>query len=204
MSKRSRILLKTAVWIVCLFPLVYLLYRFGIGDLGANPIRYATHRLGDAAIQILFVGLSLTPIRLLFGITWPLICRRLLGLFAFFYALLHFGVWIGLDHSFNIKRLLLDILKRPYVTVGMLALLLLIPLAATSTSSMMKRLGGKHWRRLHQLVYIVGILSVLHYFWSVKRGVNAPFVYMAILAFLLGVRFWNRNKKTFSNPFLPR
>ena len=196
MSKRSRIFLKTAVWVVCLFPLVYLVSRLQFGDLGASPIRCATHRLGDAAIRILFVGLSLTPIRLLFGLTWPLIFRRLLGLFAFFYAVLHFGVWVGLDHFFNGKRLLLDILKRPYVTVGMLALLLLIPLAATSTAKMMKRLGDKRWRRLHQCVYIVGILSVLHYVWLVKRGVNAPFGYMALLTLLLGIRLWNSRKKS--------
>ena len=165
------------------------------GDLGANPIRYATHRLGDATLWTLFACLALTPIRLVFGIAWPAILRRLLGLFAFFYAVLHLGIWVGLDHFFNGKRLLLDIFKRPYITVGMLALLLLIPLAATSTQRMMKKLGGKRWRRLHRLVYIVGALGVLHYLWLVKRGVNAPFGYMALLALLLGLRLWDSRKK---------
>jgi len=183
------------VWVICLGPLTHLLYQLQTDDLGANPIRYVTHKLGDATLRILMVCLSLTPIRLLFGMAWQMMLRRLLGLFVFFYVSLHFSVWIALDHFFNGKRLLTDIIKRPYITVGMLGLILLVPLAVTSTSWMMKRLGGKNWRRLHKLVYVVGVLGVLHYLWLVKKGVNTPFGYAAVLIVLLGIRIWNWAKR---------
>lgn len=172
-------------------PLLLLLYRFLADSLGANPISYATNLLGDTTLRLLLASLALTPLRLLFGISWQMSLRRLLGLFAFFYAGLHFTVWIAVDHVFEWGELIPDIIKRPYITVGMFALTLLVPLAATSTSGMIQRLGGKNWRRLHSLVYLIGLLAVLHYLWLVKKGVNDPFLYAGILAVLLGVRLWD-------------
>lgn len=172
-------------------PLLLLLYRFLADSLGANPISYATNLLGDTTLRLLLASLALTPLRLLFGISWQMSLRRLLGLFAFFYAGLHFTVWIAVDHVFEWGELIPDIIKRPYITVGMFALTLLVPLAATSTSGMIQRLGGKNWRRLHRLVYLIGLLAVLHYLWLVKKGVNDPYLYAGILAVLLGVRLWD-------------
>src|SRR5574337_2175403 len=191
MSGRARIVLKSVVWSVALSPLLLLLYRFLTNGLGANPISYATNLLGDTTLRLLLASLALTPLRILFGIAWQMSLRRLLGLFAFFCVCLHFTVWIAIDHFFEWGELATDIVKRPYITVGMFALTLLMPLAATSTSGMVKRLGGKSWRRLHRLVYLIGLRGVLHYLWLAKKGVNDPYLYAVILAVLLGIRLWD-------------
>ncbi len=191
MSRRACISLKSVVWGIALSPLLLLLYRFLTNGLGANPISYATNLLGDTTLRLLLASLALTPLRILLGISWQMSLRRLLGLFAFFYACLHFTVWIAVDHFFEWGELIPDIVKRPYITVGMLALTLLTPLAVTSTSGMAKRLGGRNWRQLHRLVYLIGLLGVLHYLWLVKKGVNDPYLYAAILAVLLGIRLWD-------------
>ena len=194
MSRRTRIALKVAVWAVCLYPLALLLYQFRTDNLGANPIEYVTRTLGIWTLRILLASLAMTPLRILFGISWPIAFRRLLGLFAFFSVCLHFSVWIVLDHFFDWPRMGADIVKRPYITVGMLALTLLVPLAATSTAGMVKRLGGLVWRRLHRLVYVAGVLGALHFLWLAKKGRNEPFIYAGVLALLLGVRLvdWAR------------
>jgi len=179
------------VWGVALSPLLWLVFRFFTVGLGANPISYATNLLGDTTLRLLLASLSMTPLRLLFGIGWQMSLRRLLGLFAFFYACLHFSVWIVLDHFFDWDQMIADIVKRPYITVGASALTLLVPLAATSTVGMVKRLGAKTWRRLHRLVYVIGVLGVLHYLWLAKKGVNDPYYYASFLAILLGVRLWD-------------
>ena len=191
MSRRARISLKSIVWGIALSPLLLLLYRVFTNGLGANPISYATNLLGDTTLRLLLASLALTPLRTLVGTSWQMSLRRLLGLFAFFYACLHFTVWIAVDHFFEWGELIPDIVKRPYITVGMLALTLLTPLAVTSTSGMAKRLGGRNWRQLHRLVYLIGLLGVLHYLWLVKKGVNDPYLYAAILAVLLGIRLWD-------------
>ena len=191
MSRRGRIILKVVVWGTALSPLLLLLYRFFTDTLGPNPISYATNLLGDTTLRLLLASLSLTPLRLLFGIGWQMSLRRLLGLFAFFFACLHFSVWIVVDHFFDWDQMIADVFKRPYITVGVSALPLLVPLAATSTVGMVKRLGGKNWRRLHRLVYVVGVLGVLHYLWLAKKGVNDPYYYASALAVLLGVRLWD-------------
>ena len=188
MSRRTRITLKTAVWGTCLAPLAVLLWRASTDDLGANPIDFITDWLGQSAMRCLLASLALTPIRIVTGAAWPISLRRLLGLFAFFYATLHFGVWIVLDHFFAWGQMGADIAKRPYITVGVTALVLLLPLAATSTAGMIRRLGGRTWRRLHRLVYVAAILAVLHFMWLVKVGRIEQYVYAAILAALLGVR----------------
>jgi sulfoxide reductase heme-binding subunit YedZ len=176
------------VWIACLVPLGYLAGCFLAGDLGPNPIDFVTDTLGDWTLRLLLASLALTPVRILTGMAWPIALRRLLGLFAFAYASMHFLVWVVLDFFFEWSLMLEDIAKRPYITVGVSALLLLTPLALTSTSGMIKRLGARNWRRLHRLVYVAAILGVLHYVWLAKVGVRTPWVYAAVLALLLGVR----------------
>lgn len=190
-SRRARTSLKIAVWSVALLPLLLLLYRFLTDRLGPNPISYATNLLGDTTLRLLLASLALTPLRILLGIAWQVSLRRLLGLFAFFYACLHFTVWIAVDHFFEWREMMADIVKRPYITVGMLALTLLVPLAGTSTSGMVKRLGARNWRQLHRLVYVIGLLAVLHYLWLAKKGVNDPFIYAGVLAALLSIRLWD-------------
>lgn len=195
MSRRARITLKAFVWAACLTPLILLISRALAGALGANPIETLTRTLGDWTLRFLLASLAMTPLRLLFGVAWPVALRRLLGLFAFFYACLHFSVWIVLDHFFAWEEMLADVLKRPYITVGVLALTVLTPLAATSTARMVKRLGARSWRRLHRLVYVAGILGVLHYVWLAKVGMNDPYLYVGILALLLGIRLWDRMRR---------
>ena len=190
MTRRARTLLKAGVWVVCLFPLACLGWWAWQGNLTANPISFITNWLGDWALRLLLASLALTPLRLLFGIGWQMTLRRLLGLFAFFYVSLHFTVWIAVDHFFDWGPMIADILKRPYITVGMTALLGLLPLAATSTTGMIRRLGGARWRRLHRLVYVVGVLAILHFVWLAKVGRVEPSYYAAVLGLLLGVRLW--------------
>jgi sulfoxide reductase heme-binding subunit YedZ len=187
-SRRARVLLKVAVWAVALAPLAHLLYGFWTDDLTVNPIEYVTRELGETALRLLLASLALTPLRILFGISWLVTLRRLLGLFAFFYVCLHFAVWIVLDHFFDWRTMGDDIVKRPWITVGVSALLMLTPLAATSTTGMIKRLGGVAWRRLHRLVYVAAVLGVLHYIWLAKKVLIQPWVYAAVLAVLLGIR----------------
>lgn len=195
MSARSRVALKTAVWVVALVPLARLLHGFWTDDLTVNPIEYVTRELGEAGLQLLLASLALTPLRIVFGVGWPVTVRRLLGLFAFFYIGLHFGVWIVLDHFFDWRTMLDDVVKRPWITVGVTALALLVPLAATSTTGMIKRLGGVTWRRLHRLVYAAAVLGVLHYIWLAKKVLIEPWVYAAVLAALLGIRGWDAGRR---------
>ena len=183
--------MKTVAWALCVLPLVVLLYRAFTDGLGANPISYVTNWLGQWTFRLLLVGLALTPRRIVAGFAWPVLLRRLVGLFTFFYASLHFLVWILIDHFFNWDQMLADLVKRRYITVGMAALLFLIPLAITSTNAMVKRLGGTAWRRLHRLVYLVGILAALHFLWLAKGYRPDAFLYAGILALLLGVRLFD-------------
>lgn len=195
MTRRGRVALKAPVWALCLLPLALLLYRFWTDDLGANPISSATNVLGDTTLRVLLAALALTPLRLLFHVSWPMALRRLLGLFAFFYAVLHFTVWIAIDRFFDWAGMLADVRKRPYITVGLLAFTLLVPLAATSTGGMIRRLGGANWRRLHMLVYPAAALAILHFLWLAKKGRTDQFLYAAALALLLGVRVWDRARR---------
>jgi len=180
--------LKAAVWAACLAPLAALGFWIVTDDLTANPISFITTHLGQWTLRLLLASLSTTPLRLLTGWGWPPLLRRLLGLFAFFYATLHFSVWILVDHLFNWGQMASDIVERPYITLGMAALTLLVPLAATSTAGMVKRLGAVAWRRLHRLVYLASLAAVLHFVWLAKVGRTEPYYYAAVLAVLLGVR----------------
>lgn len=195
MTRRVRVVLKAAVWVASLWPLGVLVRGWLTDDLTANPIDYITRTLGLTALVLLLTSLGMTPLRILSGWSWPIQLRRLLGLLAFFYVCLHFAVWIGLDHFFAWGRMWNDVLKRPFITVGVLALLLLIPLAATSTQGMIKRLGGVNWRRLHRLAYVIGGLGVLHFLWLAKKGRTTPYYYVMVLGLLLGVRLWSWGRK---------
>jgi methionine sulfoxide reductase heme-binding subunit len=196
MTRRGRTALKVGVWAGCLAPLAWLGYLTYVGDLTANPISFITNTLGDWTFRILLTSLAATPLRIISGWSWPVTLRRLLGLFAFFYACLHFSVWLVLDHYFDWHEMGADIVKRPYITVGMAALLLLIPLAATSTTAMIKRLGGVAWRRLHSVVYAIGVLAALHYLWLAKKVNPGPYYYITVLVILLGIRVadWVRRR----------
>jgi sulfoxide reductase heme-binding subunit YedZ len=187
-TRRQRIGLKALVWAGCLAPVSTLAWRLATDPLVTNPIDVATDTLGDWTLRILLLSLTMTPLRILFGLSWPVTLRRLLGLFAFAYACLHFSVWLVVDHFFDWPEMATDVVKRPYITVGFTALLLLMPLAATSTAGMVRRLGATAWRRLHRLVYVIAILGVLHYLWLAKVGVRGPYYYAAWLLLLLGVR----------------
>lgn len=177
---------KPLLFILCLLPLAALFWL----DWGANPVETLTHHTGRWTLRLLLLTLAVTPLRRLSGWNWLLRYRRMLGLFAFFYALLHFGVYLVFDHFFDLHAIAEDVVKRPYITVGLAALLLLLPLAATSTNGMIRRLGGRRWRRLHRLVYAIGLLAVLHYLWLVKADLEKPLIYAAILGVLLSYRLW--------------
>ncbi len=181
---------KLLVFLLCLLPLGRLGLEIGgvAGlSLGANPIEELIHRLGKWGLNFLLITLAITPLRKWTGLSWLLRFRRMLGLFAFFYVLLHFLTYAGLDQRFDLAAIAEDIIKRPYITIGLSALLLLWPLALTSTNGMMRRLGGR-WKKLHRLVYLIAILGVWHFYWQVKLDTLEPLIYIGILAVLLGYR----------------
>lgn len=179
---------KPLVFAACLVPFALLLRGALIGDLGANPLDRVTDVTGEWGLRFVLLSLAITPLRRLTGWVALQRFRRLLGLFAFFYISLHFATWIGLDQELAWGNIIADIAKRPFVTVGFIAWLLLAPLALTSTRGMMRRLG-RRWQRLHRLVYVVGILGILHYIWLVKADLLEPLVYGVILLVLLALRW---------------
>ena len=190
LTQRYRCVYKPLVLVACLAPLAWLVCgAFGwLGfDLGADPVKKLEHECGKTALNLLLLTLAVSPARELAGLPQLLRLRRMLGLFAFFYVLLHFTVYVVLDLELNFRMLGADIIKRPYITVGFTALLLLIPLALTSTNRMMRRLG-RNWQRLHRLVYLIAVLGVWHFYWQVKRDVREPLIYAFLLALLLGYR----------------
>lgn len=185
------------LFVACLLPLIYLLvllFGWTGADLGANPIEALLHSLGLWGLRFLLLSLAVTPIRRWTGWYWLVRYRRMLGLYAFFYILLHFVTYAVLDQGLDPGAIFEDVLKRPYITLGMTALLMLIPLAATSTSGMMRRLG-KRWIKLHRLVYLIGILAVWHFYWQVKLDALEATVYAGILAVLLLTRVYYSYKK---------
>lgn len=189
MLKRRVLLLKVAVWVACLAPVVHLVRRFFFDDgLGANPIEELTHWSGRSALVILLAALAVTPIRRLTG--WNVVqkVRRPVGLFAFFYAAIHFTVYIVLDQFFGWEYIFEDITERPFIIAGFSAFVLLVPLAITSTRGWIRRLG-RNWQRLHRLVYPAGVLAVVHFFWVTKADDLWPFVTGGVLVVLLLLRF---------------
>lgn len=181
------------VFTLCLLPALKAVGdTFGIsGDLGANPIEALQDYFGNWGLRFVLIGLAVTPLRHITGRNWLTRFRRMLGLFAFFYVLMHFLVWLVLDQSLNMTAIGEDIFERPFITIGFAALLLLLAMAATSTNGMRRRLG-RRWQQLHYSVYAVGILGVWHYWWQVKKDITEPLVYGGILTLLLGLRLVHR------------
>lgn len=190
MTKHTLTYIKIALFLVCLLPLARAAYIV-LGGMAVNPIEFITRSTGTWTLVMLLAGLAITPLRRLSGANWLIKLRRMLGLFAFFYACLHFTTYIWLDQFFDLAAVLRDIAKRPFITIGFAAFVLLIPLAATSTDAMLRRLK-RNWGRLHRLVYPIAALGVLHYLWLVKRDLTQPLLYAAVLAVLFGLRLWWR------------
>jgi methionine sulfoxide reductase heme-binding subunit len=187
-----RRLIKPLAFLLCLLPLLGLLWRaLGIGgaDLGANPVERIQDTLGQWGLRFLMVTLAITPLRDWFNAPWLVMLRRMLGLFAFTYVLLHFLTWLLLDQGLYWSGILADIAKRPFITIGFGAFVLLVPLAVTSTNKMMRRLG-KRWKSLHRSIYVISLLAVWHYYWQVKADVREPLIYLGIVLALLGWRAW--------------
>jgi methionine sulfoxide reductase heme-binding subunit len=181
---------KPVLFLICLIPLALLIQKALTGRLGANPVEFLQHSTGDWTLRFLIFTLAVTPLRKLLNVPDLIRFRRMLGLFAFFYVCLHFLTYIGPDQSFNFAGMLKDVVKRPFITVGFLAFLLLIPLAITSTAGWIRRLGGRRWQMLHRAIYISAILGVIHYYWLVKSDVRKPLFYGALVVILLAYRLW--------------
>jgi len=180
--------LKPGVFVGALVPVVAIGWQAWRGELGANPIAQALNQLGLVALIFLVAALVCTPLKALLGWTWPIRLRRMLGLFGFFYALLHVGTYVGLDQVLDWHAIWDDVTKRKFIFVGFSAFLTLVPLAATSTSGALKRLGYARWKRLHRLAYVAPFLAVIHFVWRVKKDVSEPVTYAVVLGALLLVR----------------
>jgi len=184
-----RWLFKPALFFLCLLPLGLFTLQVVSGELSADPVKDATLFTGDWTLRFILITLCVTPLRRLMGWTWLIRLRRMLGLYAFFYACLHFTVWFWLDRELQFADVLEDIIKRPYITVGFSAFVLLIPLAVTSNKYSIRRLK-KRWQQLHKLVYLIAGLGVLHFLWLVKSDILEPSIYAVLLIALLGIRAW--------------
>lgn len=190
-------MIKPVVFIAALLPFIWLLLgAFGLMhvSLGADPVKKIQDTCGLWGLRFLMITLAITPLRDWLGATWLISLRRMLGLYAFFYVLLHFLTWFVLNQEMDWHNILADIAKRPYITIGFTAFVLLIPLAVTSTNAMMRRLG-KRWKQLHRLIYAIGVLAVWHFYWQVKADIREPLVYITIVAVLLGWRVWKSRFK---------
>ena len=192
--------LKLVIFIICLVPVAQLCWGLYNDSLGANPIEFVIRSLGRWALKFLLITLCITPLRKITGWGWLMRFRRMLGLYAFFYAVLHWSVYLGLDQSFDWIAIAKDIIKRPFITIGMLTFTLLLPLAITSTNGMMRRLGFERWQILHRAVYAAAMLAVLHFWWLVKLDVTWPLIYTAMLAVLLGLRLFWRSRAATARP----
>jgi methionine sulfoxide reductase heme-binding subunit len=184
----SRRWVKAPVFALCLSPLFVLGWRALHDRLGANPIEHITHFTGDWTLIFLIMTLSVTPLRKILGLPELIRFRRMIGLFAFFYGSLHFLTYIWLDKFFDMSETLKDVVKRPFITAGFLAFVLMIPLAMTSTAGWIRRLGGKRWQTLHRLVYASAAAGVIHYYWLVKSDVRKPLLYASLVGILLVFR----------------
>ena len=189
MTRPTFILLKTLTWLACLWPLAWLLWGAVTNNLGADPTATITFSTGLATLRLLTISLAITPVRRLSPrLNWLIRFRRLLGLFAFFYATLHLLTYVALYAGFDVNAMAADIAKRRFITIGVAAWLLLLPLAATSTNWAIRKLGGRRWNRLHKLVYLAAVCGVIHYWWQVKPGVLTPITITVVLAALLASR----------------
>lgn len=196
MKQRRIVLLKVCVWVSALALLAYLVYAAGTNRLGANPLSEIEHFTGKWTLRFLLITLAITPLRRITGWNWIIRFRRLFGLFAFFYASLHFFTYIWFDQNFVWSSMVADIAKRRFIYVGFTAWVLLIPLAVTSTTGSIRRLGGKRWNLLHRLTYVCGVLGVVHFYWAQKLNHREPIVYGCILLALFAYRlYWNATQK---------
>ena len=187
---------KRSLFAVCLIPAALLIWRAFNGRLGANPVEFIEHATGDWAIRFLLITLAVTPLRKIFN--QPLLTRfrRMLGLFAFFYVVVHLMMYLTFDQMFDVKAIFADVAKRLYIMAGTAGLLMLIPLAVTSTAGMVRRMGPKNWQRLHRLIYFATLAGVIHYYWLVKSDVREPLMYGGILLVLMlfRLRMWMAKK----------
>lgn len=194
--------IKAAVFALALLPFFKLVWLVA-NDRLVEPLQYITRATGDWTLYFLCITLAVTPLRRLSKWNWVLKLRRMLGLYAFFYALLHFTTFLWFDHFFDVQEMLKDVVKRPFITVGFIAFVLLIPLAATSTNGMVRRLGGKRWQLLHKAIYVIAPLGILHFWWmkAAKHDFSQPILFGLIVLLLLGVRVvWARGKATVRSP----
>lgn len=185
---------KPVLFLLCLIPLLCLVWGALNETLGANPVETMTRETGEWTLRFLLITLLITPARQLFNIPWLIKIRRMLGLFVFFNAVIHFLTYVWFDQFFDINEIIKDIIKRPFITVGFTAFILLIPLALTSNKAMMRRLK-KNWQKLHQLIYLIAVLAVLHFIWLVKADYEQPIIYSVILLMLLSYRAYHQRKK---------
>lgn len=190
MAIKRNTVLKPIVFVAALLPLAQLVLRYQTEGLGANPIEVITHRTGLWTLILLLVTLAITPLRRMTGVNWIIQYRRMLGLFAFFYGVLHFLTYIWLDQFFDVHSITKDVYKRPFITMGFAAFVAMIPLAVTSTQGWIRRLG-KRWQLLHRLIYFSAAAGVIHFIWLVKKDIREPLIYAFILAVLLGWRGGN-------------
>ncbi|WP_394778108.1 sulfite oxidase heme-binding subunit YedZ [Undibacterium sp.] len=198
-TSRQITVVKVIVFLVALLPFARLVAFAFLDRLGANPVEFITRNTGDWTLYFLCFTLAVTPLRKFSKWNWLIKFRRMIGLFAFFYAVLHFTTFLWFDHFFDVQEMWKDVLKRPFITVGFIAFVLLIPLAATSTNGMVRRLGGKRWLWIHRLVYLIAPLGILHYFWmkAGKHDFAQPFLFGSIVAVLLALRLiwrWQGNR----------
>ncbi len=194
LSSRQLQWFRIIVFVLAALPFLRLIYAVYVDALGANPLEFITRNTGDWALYLLCISLAVTPLRKLLEWHWLIRLRRMLGLYAFFYATLHFLTFLWFDHFFDVSDMWRDVVKRPFITVGFVAFVLLIPLAMTSNQWMIRQLGGKQWQLLHRLVYLIAPLGVLHYFWM-KAGKNLllqPLLFAALISLLLGLRLYWR------------
>ena len=193
---------KVLLFVVCLGPLMRLAWRAWQQDLTANPVEFITHETGDWTIRFLLITLSVTPLRMLLKEPQLVRFRRMLGLFAFFYGCLHLTTWVVIDKFFDWAEMGKDILKRPFITLGMLGLTLMIPLAVTSTGGWVRRLGFRRWQMLHRLIYFSAMAGIIHYYWLVKSDVRLPMLYAGIFVVLMGYRLmleWRKRQPAISS-----
>jgi len=193
--RRQLATIKAAVFALCLVPFAHLVWGVAYDALGANPVEAVTHSTGWWTLFLLCATLTVTPLRRATGANWLLKLRRMLGLYAFFYVALHFLTYIWLDQWFDLAAIAGNVLQRPYITVGFTAFLLLVPLAATSTDAMQRRLG-RNWQRVHRFIYLIAAFGVLHFWWLVKRDITQPAIFALVLSCLLGVRlYWSLRRR---------
>jgi len=203
--QQVRLIWKPVAFVLCLLP-----FALVVGDLfevtgrlGANPVEEIMDRFGNWTLRFILITLAVTPLRRLTGWNWLVRFRRMFGLFTFFYALMHFLTWLILDQGILLSAIVEDLAKRPFITIGFVALLLLTALAATSTNGIRRRMG-RRWQTLHNAAYIVGILGVWHYWWQVKLDTTEPLIYAVILALLLGARLFRHRLRRYQLPFLTK